>query len=97
MADEHKSDAKPKLEKQDSKKGVKYVLDSEQGSEEAFRYYALAADQGFTSGENNLGCCYKDGEGTEVDLGKARDWFERAAAKGDEEAMKSLADFDARV
>ena len=25
MADEHKSDAKPKLEKQDSKKGVKYV------------------------------------------------------------------------
>jgi TPR repeat protein len=37
------------------------------------------------------------GEGTEVDLGKARYWFERAAAKGDEKATESLADLDAQV
>jgi TPR repeat protein len=73
------------------------LLDSEERFEEAFRYYALAADQGYTSGEFNLGCCYRDGEGTEVDLGKARYWLERAAAKGNEEAIEGLADLDARA
>jgi hypothetical protein len=73
------------------------LLDDEQKHEEAFRYYALAADQGFTSGEHNLGCCYKDGEGTEVDLGKARYWFERAAAKGHETAINNLKHLDARA
>jgi hypothetical protein len=72
-------------------------LDSEKKHEEAFRYYALSADQGYTDAENNLGCCYKDGEGTEVDLGKARYWFERAAAKGHEAATRNLAPLDARV
>ena len=73
------------------------VLHSEERFEEAFRYYALAADQGYTDAELNLGCCYRDGEGTEVDLGKARYWFERAAAKGDEIATRNLAHLDARV
>jgi hypothetical protein len=38
-----------------------------------------------------------NGKGTEVDLGKARYWFERAAAKGDEVATKNLAYVDAQV
>jgi hypothetical protein len=63
--------------------------------EEAFRYYTLSADQGLTGAEVNLGCCYKDGEGTEVDLDKARCWFERAAAKGDEDAIQALAELGA--
>jgi TPR repeat protein len=71
------------------------VLYSEEKFEEAFRYYALAADQGYTSGEFNLGICYINGKGTEVDLGKARYWFERAAAKGHEKATRSLAALDA--
>ncbi|EGB10454.1 hypothetical protein AURANDRAFT_9540, partial [Aureococcus anophagefferens] len=58
--------------------------------EEAFRYYTLAADQGIADAETGLGCCYHNGEGTEVDLGKARYWFERAAAKGNEPAMRNL-------
>jgi hypothetical protein len=74
-----------------------FLLDAEGKHEEAFRYYALAADQGDTIGETNLGCCYRDGEGTEVDLGKARYWFERAAAKGDEDAIENLAGLDAQV
>ena len=37
------------------------------------------------------------GVGTEVDLGKARYWFERAAAKGDEFAIENLARLDAQV
>ncbi|EGB04764.1 hypothetical protein AURANDRAFT_31968, partial [Aureococcus anophagefferens] len=64
-----------------------FLLESQEKHEEAFRYYALSADQGYTDGENNLGACYMDGEGTEVDLGKARYWFERAAAKGIKEAI----------
>jgi len=74
-----------------------FLLDTEGNFEEAFRYYALSADQGFTSAEYNLGMCYRDGFGTEVDLGKARYWFERAASKGDEGAIKNLARLDARV
>jgi TPR repeat protein len=70
-------------------------LHSEQKFEEAFRYYALSADQGYTPGEINAGICYGSGRGTEVDLGKARYWFERAAAKGDEDAIERLADLDA--
>jgi len=72
------------------------LLQTEEKFEEAVRYYALSANQGYTTGENNLGCCYMDGAGTEVDLGKARYLFERAAAKGDKEAIKSLAYLDAR-
>jgi TPR repeat protein len=74
-----------------------FLLYSEERFEEAVRYYALAADQGLTPGEFNFGCGYRDGLGTEVDLGKARYWFERAAAKGYEKAIKALAFLDAQV
>ena len=74
-----------------------FLLDAEEKHEEAFRYYALSADQGHKRGETNLGVCYKAGKGTEVDLGKARCWFERAAAKGHEAATRELARLDARV
>ncbi|EGB03488.1 hypothetical protein AURANDRAFT_14373, partial [Aureococcus anophagefferens] len=69
---------------------VGILLYSEQRFEEAFRYYALSADQGYTGGESNLACCYRDGRGTEVDLGKARYWFQRAAAKGHDKAIELL-------
>ena len=72
------------------------LLDLEERFEEAFQYYALAADQGYTDAEFSLGCCYRDGEGTEVDLGKARYWFQRAAAKGFKGAAMCLARLDAR-
>jgi TPR repeat protein len=72
-------------------------LHSDENFEEAARYFALAADQGYTPGETNLGLCYEAGKGTEVDLGKARYWFERAAAKSFEPAIEALARLDARV
>ena len=72
-----------------------FLLDAEEKHEEAFRYYALSADQGYTRAEHNLGCRYANGRGTEVDLGKARYWLERAAAKGHEAATRSLASLDA--
>ena len=73
------------------------LLDAEKKCEEAFRCFALAADQGYTFAENNVGLCYSHGTGTEVDLGKARYWLERAAAKGHESARKNLACLDAQV
>ena len=73
------------------------LLRREKQVEEAFRYDALAADQGYTDAELNLGYSYMLGEGTEVDLAKARYWFERAAAKGDEKATRNLARLDAQV
>ncbi|KAH8047744.1 hypothetical protein JL720_16022 [Aureococcus anophagefferens] len=57
------------------------------------RFYALASDEveiffALRAGQSmSLGCRYVNGSGTEVDLGKARYWFERAAAKGDETAQ----------
>jgi hypothetical protein len=74
-----------------------FLLASQEKFEEAFRYFALAANQGYTNAESNLGCFYRDGDGTEVDLGKARYWFERAAAKGHETATMCLARLDAQV
>ena len=73
------------------------LLHSDKKFEESFRYLTLAADQGYTPGEFNLGLGYRDGKGTEVDLGKARYWFERAAAKGFEKAIECLARLDAQV
>ena len=74
-----------------------FLLHSEERFEEAFRYYALAANQGDAFAENNLGCCYYYGNGTEVDLGKARYWLERAAAKGNELAEEALTGLDAHL
>jgi TPR repeat protein len=74
-----------------------FLLVPEKKFDEAFRYFALSADQGYTAAEFSLGHSYRYGAGTEVDLGKARYWYTRAAAKGDEDATKNLADLDARV
>ena len=60
-------------------------------------FRSCSDSQGETFSETDLGCCYMDGKGTEVDLGKARYWFERAAAKGHEGAIKNLAALDAQV
>jgi TPR repeat protein len=73
------------------------LLSCEKKHEEAFRYFALAADQGYIEAETNLGIFYEVGYGTEVDLGKARYWLARAAAKGFEPAARNLARLDAQV
>ncbi|EGB11451.1 hypothetical protein AURANDRAFT_21269, partial [Aureococcus anophagefferens] len=70
-------------------------LHAEAKFEEAIRYFVLAADQGLAAGEHGLGYCYRLGRGTEVDLGKARYWYARAAAKGYEKATRNLARLDA--
>ena len=60
--------------------------------EEAFRYFQLSAEQGYTNGELNLGECYWEGDGVDFDAEEAKHWFMRAAGKGDEHAKKYLAE-----
>ena len=59
----------------------------------AIKYYKLAAAQGMTSAADSLGLLYADPdlEGMEFDLDEAKRWFSRAAAKGHEGAIESLA------
>ncbi|KAK7250420.1 hypothetical protein SO694_00007650 [Aureococcus anophagefferens] len=74
------------------------VLHSEKKFDEAFPYFALAADQGYTGAESNLGVCYRDGDGTEVDVDKADTGrFEHAAAKGYAKERESAARLDAQA
>ena len=63
--------------------------------EESFVYCKLAAEQGHTSSQRNLGAHYLSGFGGHRDVDKARLWFARAAAKGEETSRKLVAEIDA--
>ncbi|WP_156914266.1 tetratricopeptide repeat protein [Paucisalibacillus globulus] len=58
--------------------------------EEAISWYQMAAESGDSYGEFNLGLCYENGIGTTVNLKKAKNWYKRAALKGDEQAKERL-------
>ena len=63
-----------------------------QDDAEAIRFTKLAADQGHTEAEHNLGRMYLDGgRGVARDFAEAIRWFERAAAKGYEPSKAALA------
>ena len=49
-----------------------------------------AAAKGDAYGEFRMGERYRDGDGVEKDLKKAREWFSKAADQGDKEAAKRL-------
>ncbi|KAH8092066.1 hypothetical protein JL720_5643 [Aureococcus anophagefferens] len=55
---------------------------------EKLRYVKLAADQGLTGAEYDLGEKYED---VEADFEEAKRWYARAAAKGHEKADRGLA------
>jgi len=67
----------------------------EQSYERAFAYYEQAADLGFAGAQYNLGIMYFKGLGIERrDMVKAKKWFAKAAAQGDEDALKTLQRLD---
>lgn len=57
---------------------------------EAFRWMKAAADQDHVPALTQVGLMYERGRGTSVDYTKARLSYEKAAAKGDEEAKRGL-------
>lgn len=63
---------------------------SDESEREAFEYYMLSAAQGFTDAIYMVARCYLNGTGTEVDFVEGKRWLERAAAKGDKEAIRAL-------
>ncbi|RLL46711.1 sel1 repeat family protein [Oceanobacillus piezotolerans] len=60
---------------------------------EALAWYRLAADRGDRYGEFNLGLCYETGIGTEINERIAKQWYQKAAIKGDEQAKNRLKRF----
>ena len=57
---------------------------------EAATWYELAASQGLSEAQNNLGVMLKDGQGIERDEAKAVEWFRRAAQQGNVLAQSNL-------
>lgn len=58
--------------------------------EQAVDWYRLAADQGDTVGEYNLGWCYHFGQGLKVDYGAAHYWYQKAIEEDHPEAANNL-------
>ena len=53
-------------------------------------YYFKNAEQNNVCAQYNLGFCYKNGQGVQRDISKAKYWFTKAAENGNEEAKKLL-------
>ena len=49
---------------------------------EAVKLFREVAEQGHAYGQNNLGCCYRDGQGVRQDFAQAVNWFRKAAEQG---------------
>ena len=59
-----------------------HILRVKGEAEQAFSYYARAADQGNLNATYNLGVCYYKGYGTEENLELAKEYFKIAAMSG---------------
>ena len=57
---------------------------------EAAGWYELAARQGLSEAQNNLGVMYKDGQGVQRNETEAVEWFRRAAFQGNVLAQSNL-------
>jgi len=56
----------------------------------AARWYRLAADQGDTFAQHNLGLMYANGDGVVQDYATAHMWLNIAASNGQEKAREDL-------
>ena len=66
-----------------------------QSNEKAAELYKLAADQGSSDAQYNLGVMYENGHGIEQSYKMARQWFTKAAEGGDTEVIEDLKRLDA--
>jgi TPR repeat protein len=56
----------------------------------AFPFVLQAADAGDPFSQNMIGVAYREGNGTEMNSEKAKDWFLRAALQNDPKAQANL-------
>jgi len=61
-----------------------------QDYQKAFKWFRLAAVQGFVDAQFNLGAMYTEGQGIPQDYGEAAKWYRLAAAQGDATAQYNL-------
>ena len=57
----------------------------------AVRLWRLAAEQGHSKAQYNLGVAFAHGKGVPINLVEALDWWRRAAEKGHDLAARELA------
>ena len=57
-------------------------LATAQGDAEAAKWYQMAAEQGDSGAQYNLGVMYRDGRGVPQDYAEAGEWFLKAAEQG---------------
>lgn len=63
---------------------------AENDGETALSWYLKAAEKNDPYGEYNVGFCYESGIGTEVDVKRAKYWYQKAILHGDTEAKIRL-------
>ena len=56
----------------------------------AFKYYQMSAAQGHLDGMVNLGYCYQEGIGTDMNIISAEEWLRKAAEGGSQAAIEIL-------
>lgn len=71
-----------------------YGKDVKRDLNQAFALYKSAADQGLSSAQLNVGRMLIDGQGTAKNEALARQYFEKAASRGDNRASFNLAVLD---
>ena len=69
---------------------VGLAFEKEENYEEAARWYRMAAEQGVSEAQNNLGVMYKDGQGVKQDFKEAAHWFLLAAQQDNTLAQLNL-------
>lgn len=68
----------------DFESGANFIKDYKQ----AVKWYTKAAEQGHVQAQVQLGICYKNGLGVNIDHSTAQYWWRKAADQGDENAIK---------
>jgi TPR repeat protein len=63
----------------------------ERDDAEAVKWFRKAADQDYTSAQNQLGMMYEQGRGVSQDYVKATEWYRKAAERGYGGAQNNLA------
>jgi len=61
-----------------------------ENKEKAFKCFIYAAECGNEAAMSNVGICYRNGYGTDIDQEKALYWFEKAGRQGYETALLNL-------
>ena len=62
----------------------------------ALEYWCQAAEHGHTLAHFNIGTIYESGRGVEIDMKKAKHYYELAAMKGDVDARNALGIMEGR-